>query len=403
MKGVLKVIQLGALVYALVCVVDALFLPSSVNLWFDNLFFPFAIIHTAYVFFRRKDLRIFIAFFLLLFGWSIISDWINSGRIVSDHVLAILYFLKWPAIIVSFLENKLTSKWKVRFDSMIDVVFIGLLGINLFILLNPGDLGMQLQILYSNKEYTQFIYFNEWGAFRLCGTVTSPNDNAAIFGLFALYYLYFRGSEKWYFILAALMIILFTQSRTALIALFCSGGVSFIKDQRLNLNKKKLIPLSLVVILALAALVMNSSNLLSLLSGEAFYSNSFMTRITNFTQFSQFSGVDRLTGYGRIADPVEQFGFYFDSEYVAILFQYGIIGLMITAVFYAYSIAAGVKKRLAPFTSMIYIYISLIGMTNFTFLNAKFGVIISLFLAYGFFIFGKNNNIIPENKPDNNP
>lgn len=399
MKGILKVIQFGALVYALICVVDALFLPSTVNLWFDNLFFPFALIHLANVFFLRKDLRIFTAFFVLLFGWGIISDWSNSGRIVPDHVLSIMYFLKWPAIIVSLIENKWISQWKLNFDPVIDVVFISLLGINLFILINPGDLGMQLQTLYSSKEYTQFIYFNEWGAFRLCGTLMSPNDNAAIFGAFALYYLFFREKERWYYLLAAILIIYFTQSRTVLIALLISGGLFVIRDLSLKLSRKTLIIVSSVAVIGLTALVLTSANLRSLLTGEAFTSRSFMVRIGNINQFSSVTGTNKWIGYGKVNDPVELIGFYFDSEYVAILFQFGIIGLILLILFYLYTIFSKGIGGKAPFKRILFIYIALVGMTNFTFLNAKFGVILSVFLAYAFL--RESTNVI--SSPKNNP
>lgn len=399
-----QIISFGAILYASVCLVNALFFPSSWNLTLDNYLFPFAFIHMLWVLFENKGLRIFFLGFFLIFGWGIISDVANNHALAKDHLMGMLILLKWPVIIASFINNEITIKWHSQSSKWIDGLFLLLAGVNIFIILNPSGFGEDLQVFFSSKEYVQFVYFNESGSFRLSGTAANPNDNAAIFGAFVLYYLHFRDKEKWMYVALAVLLIFFTQSRTALIAVVLAS--IFLKRHHfreiLSRSKRIYYLIILLLIPLLTGIVLMSRNVTSLFTGEAFISSSFLTRISNFRHFSESSDLSQLIGYGKINDPFQRFNFYFDSEYVAMLFQFGWIGLLLLLLLYLNNLFL-VKGYTIRFRQSMFIYVLLISFTNLTFLNDRFGTVLVTLLAYAFLSDLIYERQIPTKSPSVNP
>ncbi|MFT6983164.1 MAG: hypothetical protein ACJAUD_001935, partial [Crocinitomicaceae bacterium] len=163
MKSVLSLIKYGALFYCLVSVLNALILPPAYELSIDNYFFIFGLVHLALITFKKKEYTILILAFGLFFGWTLIVDFAKHGMDMKSNIPYLLYFLKWPVILVTLLDTSKSSKWIEHYTKAIDAVFLILLGINLFMLLNIGGMGESIQLLYAPKAYTNFIYYNEFG------------------------------------------------------------------------------------------------------------------------------------------------------------------------------------------------------------------------------------------------
>lgn len=384
MKSILTLIKYGALFYCLVSVLNALVLPPAYELNIDNYLFVFGLAHLALITFKKKEYTILILAFGLFFGWTLIVDFAKHGMDMKSNIPYLLYFLKWPVILVTLLDTSKSSKWIEHYPKAIDAVFLTLLGINLFMLINIGGMGESSQLLYAPKAYTNFIYYNEFGTFRLSGTQMSPNDNAILFCCFYIYYLSFR-PKAWHFLLLALGIIILTQSRTIFLMTLAVSAFAAFKHLNVFKSKKQLLVFLFGGLLIGVTIIFSFSNLKSVFTGDAFVSSSFMQRVSNLYNALEFDGLTLVIGNGVIKKPLLEIGAYIDSEIIAVLLQYGFVGILLWIVLLiAINIQFTFKSVQGFYWFLITILILGTSVTNYAFLHGSIGVVLTLFFGLSY-------------------
>lgn len=396
-----KTLHFGALFYAFLCFLEAFYLPPKYSLTIDNYFFILGFLHLIFVVFENKKVRVFVGLFLFLFAFGFIRE--NYSNILHPSISDLFYFLKLPILMLSLL-GPLTSNFKSEnILKFVDLTFLILVGINVIELINPFDIGEFVQNIYTPKEYTNFIYYHEVGTYRLAGTCMSPNDNAAIFGFYILYFFLFRGLKYWYYILLAVLILLLTQSRTVFLGLIIMGAIyTFLKNKK-HIHKiltKKYLILASSVFLGIVCMLSFSTNLKSLFTGDAFRSHSIMVRYDNLMTSLGESGADKYLGIGMVDASVTKFGLYIDSEFIAILVQFGWIGISIWLILFLYAVLIFSKKVICEnFVKLIFIFALIVDTTNYVFLHSQTGVIFAFFIAVTLLYDANFSITTPKNNP----
>lgn len=398
-----RILLILSAIFAVSSLLGELFWPAHIRFVLDDLFFPFGILFMAVTFFKSKEWRWLILSFALLSCWGMISDLMAHGSFRISPAGMWLRWLKWPIIMLTVAQIGELSLTRRMMENGVSAVFLALAGLNLFMLLNPFELGEALNEFYAPKAEVLLANYHEYGAFRLSGTVLNPNNNAILFGLFLLYFLHLNAKKYWKYILLAFILIFLTQSRTTLLL---SSFILIIYLLRANSRKINLIVIPGGIIGLIGGLfIFRSTNLISILNGSAFQSNSWTERMDHYSILFKSSFSDLLFGHGIMLDPFAQVGFYFDSAYLSMAYQYGVIGVLI------WLVAIGSilmilynrdKKSSYSFTLLLFVFG--IGMTNFIFLNVECATLM-MFLA-GAWSFLKSNNELSDSakkEADKNP
>lgn len=374
-----KIINYLAWTYLVVCLLQVLILPREFLGFLDNIFFLFALTQVVLDSISNKELRpifiIFSGFFLWTFVSQFYSNYSNGWFSNLSYQLVILKLL----CILLLVNNVLKKDENAAiFRRIVDVMFLALVFLNLFIAINPFGIGESIQNLYTSSNYTDFVYYHEPGVFRLSGTQLNPNNNAIVWMCFAVYYLQFL-KRKWALLLLAIGILFLTQSRTNVIALIACLFIYFLIQFWSKRNMKRLIYVALPILAGALFFILKSSYLRALFTGEAFVSKSFLIRLDNYMYLSNFSLFELFIGKGVINKPIDTLGFSLDSEYLGLIFQFGIIGL-----FCWLALLIGILKRNKDRNLQVYLFVLVIiinSFTNLTFLNLQIGVVLIFFLA----------------------
>lgn len=379
MIEVKKILKYLARIYVVVCLLQVLIFPREFLGFLDNLFFVFAFVFVVLESFKTKESRQLLIVFLFFFLWTFVSQYYsqyNNGWLSNLSYQLILLKLVCVLVITKCAIEDIKRPDIVR--SIVDFVFLFLVAINLVIAYNPIGLGESIQHLFTASNHVDFVYFHEPGVFRLAGTQLNPNNNAIVFLFFALYYLQFL-SKKWALFLLSVGILFLTQSRTNVIALFVCLGLYFIIQITAKGNWKRLIYFGVPMLLGGMFFVLKSSYIRSIFTGEAFASHSFLVRLENYMYLSNFSFFELIIGKGVINKPIETLGFSMDSEYLGVIFQFGIIGLLCWLVILITLLKWNKDKN--QMVMLLVITIILNSFTNLTFLNLQIGVVFAFFLA----------------------
>ncbi|MFT5778962.1 MAG: hypothetical protein ACI837_001919 [Crocinitomicaceae bacterium] len=396
MKMIRRTLEVLALLFAIMSVLGALFWPAHSSFIYDDLLFPFAVIHIAIIFFSDKKWRWLILLFGMIFAWGLLTDFLANDSLRTSSSGMLLRWLKWPLIIVTIANCSLPQVNKERLINFVQLLFLGLVAINLVLLTNPFGLGETIQFIYAPKSEVVLGNYNEFGAFRLSGTMLNPNNNASIFGLFMLFFLQLNPKKYWKYCLMAFILVFLTQSRTILIVVLILLVIQILRmnSKRMNLV---LIP-SGIIGMFLLLFVFRSTNLISVFTGEMFGSRSWTERVHHFSLFFDSSFGSKIIGHGIILNPAKSIGFDLDSEYLSIAYQYGIIGALvwIAIILYLPMITKKITGSMS-FGWMLVLFITISGITNFVFLNVEVITLISL--IFGVWLFLHRANEI-ENHPN---
>ncbi|MCO4813379.1 MAG: O-antigen ligase family protein [Flavobacteriales bacterium] len=377
-------INLGAITYVIICILQAIVFPPSFLSSLDNVFFIFALLNILLINIEEKEWRFITLTFLLFFSWSVASDLFNHGYAMMSNITYLFYFLKWPAILVTVLDFAKRGSVIYRMRYFVDGLLFFVISINLFLVFNPFGYGEFLQNVFTPKPYSNFVFFNEFQNFRLIGTQMNSNDNAVILSLFYFYYLMID-SKKWYFILILGVLIVLTQSRTVFILTVVLTMLFLFFSLKNRMSNMRFMLSSMFVGVLLSIIVLSSGNLRSLFNGEAFRSNSLMVRLENLSSALSFDGNSLLLGRGTILNPIDTLGVYIDSEYVRVILQYGFIGMAFW-VLIAVAILKQFKLRSMNFSYWLVLMTFVFGvsLTNFTFSHGGLGVVIVFFMGLTF-------------------
>jgi hypothetical protein len=381
MQG-LNLLRYIAQVYVVVCLIESLFGPIGNYIFFENYLFIPAFGFASFVLLKDKKSRVFTALFISIFVWIVISDYIAHEKIVMSHLLYALRWIKYPVVFL-IINDAVNNQQSIKaLKNTLIFIFLTLCIINLVLLINPWQLGETIQFFFSPKSDFLLSNYYEPGIYRLSGTMTNPNDNAVVFGLFFLFFYLNKEHKDLYYSLIALTFVLFTQSRTVLILLLLFVVTHFVIKQ-LKTRSLNFIPLLGIVIGFLFLIVGNSSYIKTIFTGEAFASNSFRIRIENLIEITKANNTDLILGQGYAANQVEKFGRYLDSEIISFIAQFGIIGLLIwlglicTSVFY-------ISKHYTTRIVWISFFLLFMGisLTNNSFLNIQTSILFVFLLGF---------------------
>ncbi len=385
MKSIVKITEALSLLFIVNTVFAALFWPGHIPYIADDILLPFALIHLGITFFQERKWRWIILLFCSIAAWGLISDLIANNTFRTVHIGVIVRWVKWPVIIVTIANLSHIKIRKKQLISFIIILFLALSFINLILLINPFQLGEILHMIYSPKTEVLLGNYHEFGAFRLSGTMLNPNNNAVIFGLMLIFFLSLNQKKFWKYCLLAFFFIFLTQSRTVLIIVIALVALSILVNNTRK-NNMILIPSGIIGLLGML-FIFRSTNLMSILSGDAFISNSWINRMAHYSIFFDSSSSDKILGHGVILDPIASAGMHFDSEYLSILYQFGIVGLVILALLIVY-IPFLIKKITGSsfFGWLVVLFVAGIAVTNFVFLNVEVITLLSLLLGTWLFL-----------------
>jgi len=375
-KPLENIVKFGALSYVIICVFQAVLFPPNFLSSLDNYLFVFALINLMLISYRTKEWRMITLAFILFFLWSIFVEFSKNGMAAKSNLPYLLHFLKWPAILVTILSLKKELFFEKSSQFFIDGLFFVIVSINLMLLINPFGYGELMQNLFSPKPYSNFVFYNEFQNFRLVGTQMNPNDNAVILSLFYLYYLIID-SKKWYFTVILVAFILLTQSRTLFILLIILTFLYLFIKLKKTITRKRFFQVGLVGMVLLTSVVLSSNNLRSIFTGGAFHSHSLQVRMDNFGNAINVNNSSLFFGNGVINNPVERFGVHVDSEFIMVIIQFGLVGLLLWGVI-LFAILKQFKLNSVGFLYWCVITLLVLGVsfTNFTFTHGNLGVAI---------------------------
>jgi hypothetical protein len=364
-------------VYAISGLFGELFWPAHLRFLLDDFFFPFGLLFLGYIFVKKKEWRWFIAAFVLLSAWGLFSDLLANHSVRSSALGMLIRWLKWPIICLSVAQIGGLNITKRSVENGMSLVFLSLVAINLVILLNPFGVGQSLSAFYAPKHEVLLANYHEFGAFRLSGTFLNPNNNAGVFALFLLFFLHVDARKYWKYILLAFVLIFLTQSRTTLVISVVILGIYVVRINSIRLTFV-MIPAAILTLFG-GMLLFRSTGLLSIINGTAFQSNSWMQRMEHYSVFSETTSRELVVGHGIILDPITEVGFYFDSEYLSILYQYGIVGgiIWLLSIFFLARVTSENILR-SGFSISIILLILGVSITNFAFFNVEFATLLSV-------------------------
>ncbi len=372
-------------VFTISSLIGELFWPAHLRFLLDDFFFPFGLLFLGYIFLKKKEWRWFIGAFVLLSLWGLSSDLLANHPLQLQPLSSLVRWLKWPIFCVTIAQIGGLNINKRNVENGIVAIFLSLAAINFVMLLNPFGLGQAMTEIYGPKPEVILANYQEFGAFRLSGTFLNPNNNAGIFALFLLFFLHLNAKKYWKYVLLGFVFIFLTQSRTTLILSMLILGIYIIRSTSYRF-KFVIIPLAIAVLFG-GMLLFRSRSLLSLFDGSAFQSNSWLQRMEHYGIFNDSTISELIMGRGIILDPITQVGFYFDSEYLSVLYQFGIIGILcwLVVLFQLTRITNG-KNLPSGFSLSMLILILGISITNFAFFNVEFATLLSVLCGSWIFL-----------------
>ena len=385
MKSWERILHYLALTFVVFSLVGALFIPAHIRFIFDDLFFPFGLIFLAVTFFKYPKWRWLILAFGAIACWGILSDVLANGTIRTGTLGMLVRWLKWPIILISVTDLGNLKVRKSQVENGVVFAFLIMVGMNILMMIDPFGIGKSLSEMYTQKIEILLSNYHEFGAFRLSGMMRNPNTNAVLFGLFLLYFLHANARKYWMYILMAFVLIFLTQSRTVMLVIVAVLAIYILSKNSRKLNLI-IIPTGILTLFG-GAYLFRSTSLMSIFNGSAFQSNSWTNRVEHYGVLFKSGASDLLLGHGIILDPVSSVGFYFDSEYLSIGYQYGLIGLLIWLIIIGLILQISRKAdRKSTFGWTLVLFIFGIASTNFSFLNVECATLMMVLVGAWLFL-----------------
>jgi hypothetical protein len=400
-----KSLQYLSLLYLFVVLLEAISWPLARVFFFENLLFIPSFFVACYIVLKNKGTFLMVSVIAFCVFISLLIIEIASSReFIFDHLLYLMRWIKYAVVFILAQYFYHLCNFH-QTNKLIKSVFLIVVGINLLVLINPWQIGQYIQNLHAPKDFFHLSNFYEPGVFRLGGTFMNPNDNGVFFSLFFLFFALHRSLKDYYFSILALLMVVFSQSRTAM--LLCLGIsaiwiVYYLLYSKVT-RKQWLSALSVSILMLVCFMFFNLGYLGDLFNGQAFRSNSFVSRIENFSRVYNSTDTDFYFGQGIIHNQVEIFGYYLDSEIALVLAQFGLVGWLVWLFFVVsmFFISKGQEVESKVFASLLLFFVG-VSFTNLSFFNAQLSLILFALLGVSF----SRNNKIESNtdkETQNNP
>jgi hypothetical protein len=371
-----------AALYAISCLFEAFFWTKSNPFLVDNYIFPFAFLYTIWV--AKKEYRVLgiFLFCALLFSVALLSDYLYFNTFRTETFSIAMRWLKLPVVYAGIVYGFGAFRSFPNLTVWSKYIFLVLTIINLIILSDPFGLGHVLQKMFTPKDSLLLTNFFEPGSIRIAGTFMSPNDNAVVFSLFFLFFLKDGFYKNWGFVSLAFLLVVFSQSRTMLTVIVLISLIHILFLLKWNWKHLVVYSIGAALLLLFLVLIVDSGNIKSLITGEAFYSKSWSIRMENYGLISNLQFKDWLIGQGTIHNSIATIGVHLDSEYLAIVLQYGIIGIALWIGLTLCSTFEFIRNpESSAFGWSILLIILITSVTNFTWVHTYLGPLLIAFIA----------------------
>lgn len=273
-----------------------------------------------------------------LFSYTFLGVPFHSGDIIES-----VKYLKF----VPYLLALSVVKYELYFDSFIRIINISsiyIIFVGLLQVYNPAGVGLLLANIYADANQAAGVVAD---VSRIVLTGSDPNVAAVIAFFYLITHLFFyKKNRKTFHIAAAVsfvMLFLFTQSRTALLACVFSVFAYTLFFSNVKMVIKFLILVIMVGVVEVILKILEGGAFEYLSVGFALLAigenNSVNVRIENIEQAINLFGQSPVFGWGpaKAIHPT-----VIDSEYALIIGRYGLLGVVL---FGSYSILIILKSK----------------------------------------------------------
>jgi hypothetical protein len=305
-----------------------------------------------------------------------------------------LKFLKligfFAFVLIYFKESNLRRFMKFT--------FISVLIFNLLHYFNLFDFNNTIEVFYSPKHHLDFFGLNSIGepaTRRMLGTLGNPNNNAILFLLFLVYFLPKRGAklgEDHIYVSISAIFVLACQSRTGFLTLVVLLLAYFI-SQRINWKQIAFYIGSISV--GYVLLQLSGNIYLGSLADLTLLESAKRGRFEQWVLIIESMPGKWILGHGVNKAYLEANDIYAESEYMLLLFRYGLLGVLsylsICWMFFRTSVT-NIKSKGGMTILGVLIIMLIPGLTNSPFHVVKLSVLIVFLLGIGLnLIDGKKN------------
>lgn len=290
--------------------------------------------------------------------------------------------------------------------------------VSIYLLLNAGQIFdyyfggpfggfYELYAVDSQKQVTEILRERE-EANRFTGLSGNPNSNGAILLVMLLAVVYATGESTFGKVLALtfVILILFSQSRTALIALMAIAAYMLIQARWTFFRFLRLAVPALILLIAafIAVEALNLTFVTSIFNQNILQNESLSVRVLNWSTLIQMIEESPVFGHAPRQEFFAQEKINADSEYILTAWRYGILGLALEVllILYPYLVACRKPQKPKKFRSTIIaltLITVVIGITNVTLSDYRYSVIYAFTLGV---VFGRPFRDYPYKVTDKN-
>ncbi len=341
---------------------------------------------------KKTPIVLFFIYFIIFICSLLINPPITLSNTTESYkfIRFMLYFIFF---FIGMSDKSIYSKLHLHFN----IIFIILLILNTFNYFNLFNFNATIEPYYSWGTHLSLFGLDSSGnpdTKRLLGTLGNPNLNGIVFSFFYFYYLVNYLSKKKKILLVfsclALITMILCQSRTVIIAVIITTILLSIFHRHQYLFFLKTIFINIIsttIIILLIQTIDSNFKTVNYVQNVTTKEHSVTRRVEAWQILLQRLKEKPLLGFGPDKAYLRAQHLHPESEYINIVYRYGIMGLILFVLFYFWSVFHHFKyktKNVLPikWVALSYFFICFItSITNTPFEDFQLNVFYSLILA----------------------
>jgi len=288
-----------------------------------------------------------------------------------------------------FLAYTMLYLKDLELNKLVKYLFFCVVIFNLFHYFNLFYFNDYIEVFYAPKHHLDFFGLNSIGepaTRRMLGTLGNPNNNAILFLLFIIYFfpkrMFSLGENHLYVSIAALF-VLACQSRTGLITLILIFAVNIIIHK---ISWRSILFYIGTIGLGYIVLQLSGNAYLESLADISLLESAKRGRFEQWILILNEMPGKWVLGHGVNKAFLEERHVYAESEYMLILFRYGLVGIVSYT-----SICLVLFRKILPYlnskggmmTLNVLILMLISGITNSPFHVVKLSVLVIVVMGIG--------------------
>lgn len=316
---------------------------------------------------RKKLKKDSVVLISMLFSVYILFTIVLNGRLGQYRDYFEVYkMLKFILLYLFFCD----VNWQAKTDSFFVPIFIGLAIFNIAQYFNILGFNTLIEPYYAEPIQLDTFGLNSIGqpdVKRLLGTLGNPNNNSVIWLFFvSLFFITSTASRFQYgLFITAFIGLLACQSRTAFLSFIILFVINLVV-RNYSARQRVQIIATVSVVFGLFFWLVNASYLGSLLNPEVGKTHSVKGRLEIWTELYGMIIRKPFFGYGPFKEYFYDNGIYPESEYILILWRYGIAGLIIFAAWLYIPFVKAWQKRPAGLAIALCSFIGMLALNALT-------------------------------------